>query len=171
MNQVINNFCMHGSTGIVVLHEKWIDWVDAHQNLPGFSHENGYGLGKVTHHSWEVDGEKITIKNDDWIYSKLLPDANGFIAFENTKRYDNCLLLDAYGKERMRLCVPWQMTGATNPAAQEASEFDNISEPYTHPNTLQKGTFGVTGWVGEAKFYFELDYVAGQFLWCRQIRD
>ena len=75
----------------------------------------------------------------------------------------------------MRLTVPWQMTGATHPAAGQApTSFDNISAPYLNPATGEQGTFGVTAHVAGlfgCKFYFELNYHTGEFLWCKRIRD
>jgi hypothetical protein len=80
---------------------------------------------------------------------------------------------DAYGKERMRLTVPWQMTGSTSSeSGQPPTSFANISAPYTNPADVKEGKFGVTAWVEYAgKHYFELDYHSGQFLWCRCIMD
>jgi hypothetical protein len=158
----VAGFKLHNNRGQSVLHTDLLEWKD------DLKHPSGI-FGPVIKRSWFV-GEQC-FESERAEYWRLLPDSSGFIAFENTKRHDNCLLLDAYGKERMRLSVPWQMTGATDPAAQAVSEFDNVSEPYNHPETHQKGQFGVTGWVGEAKYYFELDFQTGQFFWCRHIRD
>lgn len=158
---------MHGSTGLVVLHEKWIGWALSH------TQENNYGMGSITHHSWYVGDEYIEITNEDWYFAFLLPDATGFIAFEQGWKPDNCLLLDAYGKERMRLVVPWELTGSTNPESAKApTSFANVSEPYDNPADGKKGQFGVTAWVEHAgNYYFELDYHTGKFLWGKAIRD
>lgn len=104
----------------------------------------------------------------------LLPDSSGFLRFESGwDRSDNCLLLDAYGQERMRLTVPWELTGSTNPeSAKPPTSFDNVSGPYVNPADGKRGEFGVTAWVACAgKYYFELDYRTGKFLWCVGIRD
>lgn len=166
--QTIRQYSMHGSTGFVVLHEKWIDWVLSH------TPENNYGMGSITHHSWYVGDEYIEVANENWYFAFVLPDLLGFIAFEQNRwEPDNCLLLDAYGKERMRLTVPWELTGSTNPeSAKPPTSFDNISGPYVNPADGKRGEFGVTAWVACAgKYYFELDYRTGQFLWCVGIRD
>lgn len=175
-NQQITQFTIHGSSGLKVPVNQWIDWVLAHQNKIGYTQENGYGLGKITYHSWYLGDDFIQMPAESWpFYCRLLPDASGFICFEKDYKPNNCLLLDAYGKERMRLTVPWQMTGATRAEAGLApTSFDNVSEPYTHPATSEVGKFGVTAHIGngiDSKFYFELDWITGQFLWCRQIRD
>lgn len=169
----IIDFTLHGSSGLSVLNEKWITWVLEHQNKPGFSQENAYGLGRVTHVTWRVDGRLISVPIEEWSYCKTLPDASGFICFESEWKPDNCTLLDAYGKERMRLTVPWQLTGSTNPdSGQPPTSFENISEPYINPADGIEGKFGVTAWVEYAgKYYFEFDYHTGQFLWCKRIMD
>jgi hypothetical protein len=102
-----------------------------------------------------------------------LPDATGFLCFERDSTPDNCLLLDAHGKERMRLTVPWQLTKPRNPeSAKPPTSFANISAPYINPADGKEGTFGVTAWVEHAgRYYFELDYHSGEFLWGREIRD
>jgi len=73
----------------------------------------------------------------------------------------------------MRLTVPWQMTGSTSPeSGQSPTTFGLVSAPYVNPADGQEGKFGVTAWVEYAgKFYFELDYHSGQFLWCKRIMD
>jgi len=168
MSSKIENFGMHGSTGLFVAHDKWGDWVLEHQNKPGYTQENGYGLGVVLSHSWEIDGKTITVPNAQWTYSTLLPDRSGFIGFERERKPNNCVLLDAFGKERMRLTVPWKLTGA---GSSESATFGDVDGPYADPSTGVLGVFGVSGWVGNAKFYFELDYHTGKFFWCKRIRD
>lgn len=134
--------------------------------------DGGSIFGPIEKYSWLVDEKEICI-GDKGFYLKGLPDASGFIAFESDWKPDNCVLLDVYGKERMRLTVPWEMTGSTHPeSAQAPTSFANTSAPYVNPQTGEVGVYGVTAWVERAgKFYFELDYHTGQFLWCRQIRD
>ncbi|MDO9053144.1 MAG: hypothetical protein Q7U37_04330 [Gallionella sp.] len=129
--------------------------------------------GPIVRYTWLLDGQQHeALRGGYW---HVLPDANGFICFERNSpaQPDNCLLLDAYGKERMRLTVPWQMTGSTSPeSGQPPTSFANISEPYVNPADGIKGKFGVTAWVEYAgKYYFELDYHTGQFLWCKRIMD
>jgi len=189
----ISDFRLHGSTGLSVPRERWADWVLEHQNKPGFSHEDGYGLGRITHVTWRVDDRLMSVPIEGWNYCHQLPDSSGFICFESDSTPENCTLLDAYGKERMRLTVPWeltlsssaqqpvpksgpfmipwQMTGASSPDPDVYEiTFGDISEPYINPADGKKGQFGVTGWVGD-KYYFELDYHTGQFLWCKRIMD
>lgn len=174
MSGKVRSFRKHGTTGLVVLDDQWIQWVLEHQNLPGYSHENGYGLGEITKVSWDVEGKTYEVLIKDWLYSAVLPDKSGFISFDYTGwKPDNCVLLDAYGKERMRLTVPRHLTGGLVDPSYETGEatFINVSEPYTNPRTGIEGQFGVTAYVEGGKFYFELDYHTGQFLWCRQIHD
>jgi hypothetical protein len=162
----VGNFAMHGSSGVSVVVKDFLKWLETHS-----SSELGE---KIVAYSWNVD-EKYFKKNIDiskqcW---RELPDSSGFICFESESKSDNCTLLDAYGKERMRLTVPWQMTGSTSPeSGLPPTSFENISAPYINPADGKEGKFGVTAWVEYAgKHYFELDYHTGKFLWCKRIRD
>jgi len=166
----VNNFMMHGTEGYSILRDKWVDWVNEHQGKLNCSLENGWGFGKVTHYSWNVGDELIRVSVDKWIYSILLPDSSGFIGFEEGLKPDGCLLLDAYGKERRRLTVPWELTRRDVPKQAEMW-FRNIDGPYDNPITGEKGEFGVSAWIEYAgDYYFELDYHAGKFLWGKPIR-
>lgn len=102
-----------------------------------------------------------------------LPDSSGFILFERERKPDNCLLLDAYGKERIRLTVPLHLIDVQNSAsARSPTFFIDTSDPYPNPVNGEEGEFGVSVWVECAgKHYCELDYHSGRFLWCRAIRD
>ncbi len=161
----ISEFTLHGSSGASVLDKDFLFWIESHP---------GTNFGRITSYSWCVNDKifrtQIDISKQVW---SSLPDTTGFIAFESDWKPDNCVLLDVYGKERMRLTVPWEMTGSTHPeSAQAPTSFANTSAPCMHPLTGEPGTFGVTAWVERAgKYYFELDYHTGQFLWCRQVRD
>jgi hypothetical protein len=162
----ISNFAKHGSSGVSVLAKDFLKWLETHS-----SSELGE---KIVAYSWNVD-EKYFKRTIDITkqYWWELPDASGFICFESEWKPDNCLLLDAYGKERMRLIVPWQMTGSTSPeSGLPPTSFANISAAYTNPADGKEGKFGVTAWVEYAgKHYFELDYHSGKFLWCKRIID
>lgn len=174
MTGKVTNYGMHGSTGLFILHDQWTKWVLAHQSESGLTHQNNYGLGEVLEHTWQVDGQTISVLNDAWLYAEVLPDASGFIAFEKGWKPDNCLLLDAHGKERMRLTVPRNLTGGLVDPSYEtgAGTFCYVSStPYFNPKTGIQGQFGVEAYVEEGRFYFELNYQTGEFLWGRQIRD
>jgi hypothetical protein len=162
----IKSFTLHNDRGQSVLSTDLLRWKDE------LNHPTGI-FGPVIKYTWSVNGRPFESPKTG--YWQELPDSSGFICFESRWEPDNCVLLDACGKERMRLTVPWQMTGATDPQAGEApTSFDNISEPCLNPETGQPGKFGVTAHVAGffgCKFYFELDYHSGQFLWCRRIRD
>lgn len=160
----ISKFSMHNNRGQKILVSDLLKWRDPDSGSEIF--------GPVVKYSWVVGAENYSLESTD-IWLRELPDASGFIAFESDWKPDNCVLLDVYGKERIRLTVPWEMTGSTHPESAHApTSFANISEPYEHPQTGEKGKFGATAWVERmGKFYFELDYHAGKFLWCRQIRD
>ncbi|HET6553642.1 MAG TPA: hypothetical protein VFG49_08900, partial [Dyella sp.] len=110
---------------------------------------------------WTVDGQLLSRIRDS--YWGQLPDSSGFICFEAVFKPDNCYVLDAYGKERYRLRVPWELTAYDVPSGAKMW-FRNVS---THPD----GQFGVTAWIEYAgDFYFELDYHEGRFLWGKEIR-
>ncbi len=162
-NNKVASFRWHDREGNVILHDEWLSWLQSH---------DGRGFGPVVMYSWVVAADSYESLVDRKIFNwELLPDCSGFICFESAWKPDNCLLLDAFGKERMRLTVPWKMTGATNPEAEQASTFGSIDGPYANPTSGKNGQFGVSGWVGQGKYYFELDYKTGIFLWCKPIRD
>ncbi len=123
--------------------------------------------GPIVRHTWDVDGRNIERLNPrhDGFYE--LPDASGFLLCENVERSDNLVLLDAYGEERLRLSVPWQLTRRPTPAsAGYPSRFIGMTTPWENPRTGQPGQFAVLTWVQYAGDYaFELDWRTGQFLW------
>lgn len=160
----VENFTLHNDRGQSVLKKNLLTWVDE------LNHPSGI-FGPVVRYTWIVDGQQHESPRTGYWWE--VPDASGFICFESDWKPDNCTLLDAYGKDRMRLTVPWQMTGSTSPeSGQPPTSFENISEPYINPADGKQGKFGVTAWVEYAgKYYFELDYHTGQFLWCKRIMD
>lgn len=97
----------------------------------------------------------------------VLPDASGFFLCEKVDRPDNLLLLDVYGKERMRLSVPWQLTRQPTPeSAKYPSRFIGLTTSWNNPETGEIGKFGVLAWVQYAGDYaFVLDWKTGQFKW------
>ena len=128
-------------------------------------------FGPIVRVTWEVEGlliERLNINNDDL---RLLPDSSGFLLCEEAKRSDNLVLLDAYGHERLRLSVPWQMTGSTNPdSGKYPTRFIGKTTPWENPATGEPGHFGVLAWVEYAgDYYFELDYRNGKFLWSKRL--
>lgn len=140
-----------------LLHLK--EWDKLHPNQPTY--------GPIVRHTWEVNGqlfERSNYKNDG-LYE--LPDSTGFLLCENVDRADNLVLLDAYGKERMRLSVPWQLTREPHPeSAAYPSHFVGLTTPWENPKTGEIGKFAVLTWVQYAGDYaFELDWRTGQFLW------
>lgn len=174
----VRNFTMHGSAGYSVLRSKWFDWLEDHQRLEGANHENGFGFGQTTHYSWEVEKQQITIEAESGKYWCQLPDDSGFIVFDGKRNTDNCVLLDAFGKERIRLTVPYELTGLDIHKDTEMW-FKNISTPYKNPKDGRVGKFGVSVWIEgtgsggylEGDWYFELDYHTGKFLWGKEIRS
>ena len=164
----VKSFTLHNDRDLSIADSELLNWRKYYPD------DKTDIFGPITKYSWLVNDafyEAQKPKGQSW---EILPDASGFIGFEK-KRWepDNCLLLDAYGKERMRLIVPWQLTHPKNPeSAKPPTSFDNISEPYINPADGKQGEFGVTAWVEHAgKYYFELDYHSGQFLWGKEIRD
>ena len=155
----VTGFTLHNYRGQSVPANLLLDWKD------DVNHPSGI-FGPIKGYSWFFDDvERESVHTGYW---RVLPDSTGFICFESASKPDNCLLLDAYGHERMRLSVPWQMTGAGN---AEGATFGNIDGPYANPKTGLMSEFGISGWVGQAKFFFALNYHTGEFLWCKQIRD
>jgi hypothetical protein len=123
--------------------------------------------GPTVRHTWQVDGrsyERLNPRNDGL---DVLPDASGFLLCEKVDRVDNLLLLDAYGKERMRLSMPWQLTQRPTPeSAKYPSRFIGLTTPWDNPKTGETGKFAVLAWVEFAGDYaFELDWRTGEFLW------
>lgn len=169
----VEKYTLHSDKGLELLDKKRTEWTLQHMGKPDCNAENSWGFGKVTYFSWYVGEQRIEVPAEKWIYAEVLPDASGFIGFEKGWNPNNCLLFDAYGKERMRLTVPWELTKSKNPeSANPPTSFANVSEPYINPVDGKEGLFGVTAWVEHAgKYYFELDYHTGQFLWGKGIRD
>lgn len=166
MNQVhVDSFTLHNDRGQSVLDSELSGWM---------AREGGFEIfGPVVRYSWNVDGIELEVPRPQHVSWHLLPDAAGFICFEKKWEPDNCILLDAYGKERMRLSVPWQLTKQPNPeSSKPPTSFASIGHPCINPADGKSGQFGVTAWVEHAgKYYFELDYQTGKFLWGREIRD
>lgn len=123
--------------------------------------------GPTIKHSWFVETKKIERRNPRNDYFRPLPDSTGFLLCEQIERSDNLVLLDVYGKERMRLSVPWQLTNRPTPeSAKYPSRFIGLTTPWDNPKTGQLGKFAVLAWVEYAGDYaFELDWKTGQFLW------
>lgn len=172
MNDLVKDFTWHGTEGYAVLASDWLAWVNSRNEKEGYGPHNGYGFGKLTHYTWVVNNERVSAPVDAEKNLHLLPDASGFICIERPQLPNNCTLLDAFGKERMRLTVPWQLTTANNPASNAApTSFWGISEPYVNPADGKRGQFGVKAWVEfGGEYYFELDYKSGQFLWGKEVR-
>lgn len=160
----VSAFTLHDSMGKAMLDTDWLKWTEEH----------GQGFGPTVFYSWNVgihsNRAEANRRKETW---EVLPDASGFICIQSEWAPDNCVLLDAYGKERIRLTVPWQLTKPKNPkSANPPTSFSTTSAPYVNPADGKEGIFGVTAWVEHAgKYYFELDYFNGQFLWGREIRD
>lgn len=161
----VSAFTLHNDRGQSILSSDLINWRNQYPD------DTADVFGPVVRRTWYVDGEYVESNRSGFWHQ--LPDSSGFICFERDWVPDNCVLLDAYGKERMRLTVPWQLTKHPDPKSAAAPTcFDNFSAPYCNPVDNMEGTFGVTAWVENAgKFYFELDYHTGKFLWGREIRD
>jgi len=163
MSACVENFLLYNDKGQSTLYVELGSWKGP---------RGEFIFGPAVGCTWTVDGNQyeILLSEQSW---NLLPDATGFICFEKEWKPDNCVLRDAYGKERMRLTVPWNLTKPKNPdSAKQPTSFASISSPYVNPVDGRQGLFGVTAWVEHAgKYYFELDYHTGQFLWGREIRD
>lgn len=165
ISDIVSEFTMHGDSGVAVRHKDFLRWLQTHQPAE---------LGsKIVAYSWCIGDKQvhaeIDIAQESW---RELPDATGFISFESAHIPNNCALLDAYGKERMRLTVPWQLTAANNPASNAPpTSFWGISDPYVNPADSKLGVFGVKAWVELAgEYYFELDWRTGQFVWGKEVR-
>lgn len=168
MNHV-ENLMLYNNGGDVLPDENFLKHLKQWQKR----HSDEFVFGPIVKHTWLADGVFCERKNPQNDHFRILPDASGFLLCENVKRSDNLLLLDAFGKERMRLDVPWRMTGATNPEyGKYPTGFIGLDTPYPNPDTGEEGKFGVKAYVegfyGQA-FYFELDYHAGRFLWCHRL--
>lgn len=163
--KAIKNFTLHGANGLKVLETHFLDWLQTHK-----FEELG---GTIAAYSWTVDGQNIQVPIDtSRLTWRLLPDQSGFICFERGYVPNNCTLLDAFGKQRMRLTVPWQLTKGRDTASNAApSCFVGISAPYANPVDGNEGKFGVKAWVEYAgEYYFELNWHTGEFLWGKEIR-
>lgn len=163
----VEAFTLHNGRGQSVLRCALNGWVD--EINPG----NDI-FGPVLRYSWLVGDERYEICDaaSDLNLNEL-PDATGFIGFEAGWKPNNCVLFDVFGKERMRLTVPWKLTRPQNPeSAKPPTTFVGVSPPFVNPSDAGEGRFGVNAWVEHAgTYYFEFDYHTGQFLWGTGIRD
>jgi hypothetical protein len=162
MTQILNLSCYNDRGDN--LPEK--DFTD-HYEIWRKSHPNEPIFGPIVKHTWHVGErqlERINLRNDPFYE---LPDSSGFLLCEKLDRIDNLVLLDAYGKERMRLSVPWQLTRDPHPEmAVYPSHFVGLTTPWDNPKTGEVGKFAVLAWVHYAGNYaFELDWHTGKFLW------
>ena len=162
--QSVVAFTVSNADGSSILNQDRVRWATQH---------SGRGFGPIVKYSWSVEGVEFSAPANllkcNW---NLLPDASGFITFESTSDPNNCALLDAYGREKIRLTVPWQLTIAKNPASNaHPTHFVGISGPYVNPLDGTPGQFGVEAWVEfGGEYYFELDWRTGNFLWGKEIR-
>lgn len=166
----VENVMLHNDKGETLPDENFLEHIEQWRKL----HPGEFVFGPIVKHTWLVDGQVCERENPRNDHFRMLPDRSGFLLCENLKRSDNLLLLDAYGNERMRLDVPWRMTGATNPECGEyPTGFIGLTTPCPNPATGEEGKFGVKAYVegfyGQA-FYFELDYHSGEFLWCYRLQ-
>lgn len=161
--KLVNNLIRHNDRGDFWPDKNFLahlkEWDKKHPDQPTY--------GPIIKHTWTVNEtacERLNPQNDGFYE---LPDASGFLLCENLPRCDNLVLLDVYGKERMRLSVPWQLTRTpTRESAKYPSRFIGLTTPWDNPKTGQTGKFGILTWVEFAGDYsFELDYHTGQFLW------
>src|SRR5215469_7003560 len=141
----VEEFKLHNNRGQSVLKTKLGVWRDP-------SNPSNDIFGPVVLYSWVVDG--ITYQRSNQLSAlilEVLPDASGFIGFEKGWEPDNCLLLDTYGNERMRLTVPWQLTSSENPeSAKSPTTFAGVGVSCVNPANGKEGLFGVDAWVEHA---------------------
>lgn len=167
MTKKVKAFTLHNNRGQSVLMSQLSGWRDP-------TDESNDIFGPVVRYSWSVDDFEFEMRDEkNMISLRELPDSSGFVCFEKPSVPDNFLLLDIYGKKRLRLSVPWELTKPQNPqSAKPPTAFVTISSPYINPADEKEGEFGITAWVEYAgMYYFELDYQRGEFLWGLEIRD
>jgi len=162
----IEYFTLHNNKGISILAKDLLKWVDPYDKKNDV-------FAPIISYSWMVNGTEFKVIKHENNFWYVLPDCSGFICFECDRTLDNCMLLDVYGKEFKRLSVPWELTKHPNPeSAKSPTAFASNSTACINPVDGKQGAFGITAWVEYAgKYYFELDYHAGTFLWGTQIRD
>lgn len=179
MNE-IRGFTLHNNRGLSVPDTEVLHW------RKYYPRDQASVFGPITKYSWTVNGRLYEIEKPTGQSWETLPDSSGFICFEDRYAEDNCLLLDAYGEERMRLTVPWELAGneGVPPELLRAGKpkprrmwFIGLASPWVHPRTGEPGKLGVTAHLeyGDGPYdyhdyYFELDWRAGEFLWGRPIR-
>lgn len=162
MNAVVS-FFLHNDRGDALPGKDFTE----HYELWRASHPREFVFGPIVKHTWQVNGvsyERVNPRHDE---VDVLPDGSGLLLCEKLNRSDNLLLLDAFGKERMRLSVPWQLTRDPHPKmATYPSHFVGRTTPWANPTTEEEGKFALLTWVQYAGDYaFELDWKSGQFLW------
>jgi hypothetical protein len=179
MNE-IRAFTLHNDRGLSVADAELPNWRKYYPS------DKSPVFGPIARYSWLVSGKLYEIQRPSGQSWEILPDSTGFICFEDRFAEDNCLLLDAYGKERMRLTVPWMLTGNEGIPPEMRTHgkprpkrmwFIGLATAWNHPKTGEPGKLGVTAHLeyGEGPYdyhdyYFELDWQTGEFLWGRPIR-
>lgn len=123
MSGTIEQFKKHNNRGHSVLVTEFEAWRDPVTGSEIF--------GPVIAYSWIVHREECRIDDPkSELLIQVLPDASGFICFRNSWSPDNCVLLVAYGKARLPLTVPWELTRTKNPeSAKPPTSFENVSGP------------------------------------------
>lgn len=182
------------TTGVVGLTRHYADGLTVSDDLPldqKIKVMAGRKPSPLVRVTWMCDSKpfelNIKLRDGKALMSvSKLPDSSGLICFEDRYAEDNCLLLDVYGNERMRLTVPWELTGNEGipPEMRQHGKpkpkkmwFIGLATPWSHPKTGEPGKLGVTAHLeyGEGPYdyhdyYFELDWQTGDFLWGRPIR-
>lgn len=154
MSEKIEKFTVHNELGESVLAKDLPNWgLSQHPWRP-------FNTAWV---SWNVGAQNFqlpTVGRSIW----ELPDSSGLICFEEGYSNNNCFVLDARGNLRYRLTVPSTLTGKEVPNNSKMY-FIGISSHMT-------GKFGIDAWIENVgRYYFELDYSTGSFLWGKEIRD
>ncbi|MDR0779984.1 MAG: hypothetical protein LBF16_04725 [Pseudomonadales bacterium] len=157
-NEKVEFFTLHNDKGQSILDADLARWNVSQEPLKRI-------YGPFIRRSWQVNGEELeSSRPGNWC---LLPDASGFILFENDWRPDNSVVLDAYGNERMRLMVPKKLLPGIDDSSMLSTCFLWL-EP-----SGKEGQCRLIGSVGEAMagdFGCDFDYVNGVFLKCYKVR-
>jgi len=153
MNNKVENFTWHNNKGQSVLVAELFQHQDIH--------------GPFIRRSWQVNGQQFESSGAGSLL--LLPDSSGFILIEDDWKPDNAVLLDAYGKERMRLIVPRELIPWMDDSSIRSAGFRWIER------SEEKGQCTLIGTAnnilpGFGDFGCDLDYVNGVFLKAYKVR-
>jgi len=160
MNDKVERFTLHNDRGQSVLEAELV-------KLSLSQDPSKRVYGPFIRYSWQVNGQQFESSGAGSLC--LLPDASGFILIEDDWKPDNAVLLDAYGKDRMRLTVPRELIPWMDDSSIRSAGFLWIGPSKEDGQCTLIGTADDI-LAGFGDFGCDFDYVNGVFLKAYKVR-